>query len=131
MAAELPHRLPQVGFRFGAEDFDGFALATGIRVEEAEPGPPGSIRSVPNDEAEQNDLTVETKGIELVLNGLPGVPGRGAHCLQGHQGRVPAGLAKDTWRAELDNSISYPLSADGFSLFEPPAVAAAPSPSDS
>jgi hypothetical protein len=76
-------------------------------------------------------LTVETKGIELVLNGLPGVPGRGAHCLQGHQGRVPAGLAKDTWRAELDNSISYPLSEDGFSLFELPAVAAARSPADS
>ena len=79
MSPQLADRFPQIGFGFSTEYLDGFALLARIGVDEAEASAPGTVVSPPDDEAEVNHLAGTANGIEFVLNGLPGIPGRGAH----------------------------------------------------
>lgn len=105
MVAKPPDRVPEGTLGCGTENLRGFPLPARVGVNEPEPPAPRAVVGAAKAEREMNELTGAAEGIEVVLDWFPGVPGgRENGGLQGHQGDVLAGLRKDTWLMELDNS---------------------------
>jgi len=66
VVAQVPDRLPQVGFLGGAEDFGGRPLRLGALGTEQHPATPDAVLGAPHREANINRLSVETNRRKVV-----------------------------------------------------------------
>ena len=84
MIAQVPHRLPELRFRRGAEDLRGGALVLGVGgPEQHTPAPDGVVRA-PDGEAYSDELSIEPNRGEVVNDGFAGFRNAKSRRLCGH-----------------------------------------------
>lgn len=69
MIPQVPHRLPEIGFRRGAEDFRRRALVFGIGRPEVNTAPPSPILGPADRETDSDTLPFEFYGGEIMNDG--------------------------------------------------------------
>ena len=91
---KVAHRLPEVRFRRAAEDLGSGTLQLGIRYAEQHASSPHTVGCLANGEANDDVLSVEPDGGQIVNDSFASISEMMARRLCGHA--VPwAGLGKD------------------------------------
>src|SRR5438309_10509431 len=103
MIPQVPHRLPQVRLRGGAEDLRCGALRFGIRCPEQHPPTPDPVLGPAYLEANGDELSVESDGGKVVDDRFVRIGCVVACRLSGHAD-PRAGLRKDIRTADLRNT---------------------------
>src|SRR2546426_7914539 len=100
---QVPHRLPQLRLRRGAEDLRGGALRLGVRRAEQHPPAPDPVLGAAYLEANGDELSVESDGGKVVDDRFGRIGCVVACRLSGHAD-PRAGLRKDKRRSRLRNT---------------------------